>query len=65
MSDIRARVSEIDTPALLIDLDLLEKNIETMASFLGVKRKRITALISSVQKALSSLGKRSELELMV
>jgi len=27
------RISEIDTPALLIDLELMEKNLETMASF--------------------------------
>jgi len=31
-------ISEIDTPALLIDLDLLEKNIETMAKFFRSKK---------------------------
>ena len=29
---------EIDTPALLIDIDLMEKNLETMASFFRGKK---------------------------
>jgi len=31
-------ISEIDTPALIVDLDLMEKNIETMASFFRDKK---------------------------
>ncbi len=31
-------ISEIDTPALIVDLDLMEKNIETMASFFRGKK---------------------------
>ena len=34
MVGIGAHVSELDTPALLIDLDALEKNIETMAKYI-------------------------------
>ena len=33
MVDIGAEVDEIDTPALLIDLDVMERNIETMSAF--------------------------------
>ena len=32
------RISEIETPALLIDLDLMEKNLETLASFFRDKK---------------------------
>lgn len=34
---------EIDTPALLIDLDLMEKNISTMASFFKGKKAKLRA----------------------
>jgi 3-hydroxy-D-aspartate aldolase len=33
MVNIGAEISEFDTPALLIDLDVMERNIETMARF--------------------------------
>ena len=37
------RKEEIDTPALLVDLDLMEKNLLTMASYFRDKRARLRA----------------------
>jgi len=43
MSQIGLEVNELDTPALLIDLDLMEKNISTMADFFKGKEAKLRA----------------------
>jgi D-serine deaminase-like pyridoxal phosphate-dependent protein len=43
MSSLGIRREEIDTPALLVDLDLMEKNILTMTNFLHGKKARLRA----------------------
>jgi len=43
MSQIGLEVNELDTPVLLIDLDLMEKNISTMADFFKGKEAKLRA----------------------
>ena len=43
MGQIGIRREEIDTPALLVDLDLMEKNISTMAIFFKGKKAKLRA----------------------
>lgn len=43
MSQIGLNKDEIDTPALLIDLNLMEKNISTMSNFLRDKKAKLRA----------------------
>jgi len=43
MNEIGTMKSEIDTPALLIDLDLMEKNISSMSNFLEGRRCKLRA----------------------
>ena len=38
MNEIGAAREEMDTPALLVDLDAMEKNISTMANFFRGKK---------------------------
>jgi len=41
MNEVGTKKEEMDTPALLIDLDLMEKNISTMADFFKAKKARL------------------------
>jgi D-serine deaminase-like pyridoxal phosphate-dependent protein len=43
MNEIGTMKSEIDTPALLIDLELMERNISSMSHFLNGKRCKLRA----------------------
>ena len=43
MDQIGIEIEEIDTPALLIDLDLMEKNISTMSAFFKGKEAKLRA----------------------
>ncbi len=43
MSEIGLEKNEIDTPALLIDLDLMEKNISKMSHFFADKKAKLRA----------------------
>jgi D-serine deaminase-like pyridoxal phosphate-dependent protein len=43
MNDIGVSVEELDTPVLLIDLDLMEKNIAHMADYLRPRKTRLRA----------------------
>ena len=41
MNQIGLKKEEIDTPALLVDLDLMEENMSTMANFFKDKEARL------------------------
>ena len=41
MNEVGAKKEELDTPALLIDLDLMEKNLKKMADFLRAKNAKL------------------------
>ena len=43
MSDIGVNKDEIDTPALLVDLDLVDKNILRLADYLKDKKTKLRA----------------------
>ena len=38
---VERRVTDLDTPALLVDLRVMEQNLQTMASFFRDKRARL------------------------
>ena len=61
---IGSAVEEIDTPALLVDLDALERNIERMAEFgrandIGIRphaKAHKTAIIGHMQLRAGAIG---------
>lgn len=71
------RVDEVDTPALLLDLDCFERNLARMAEFAGVRKLRLrphakmhkTPAVAAAQLRLGAVGiccqKVSEAEAMV
>jgi len=64
MMEIGCRKEELDTPALLIDLDLMEKNIQRMSHFLNEKNAKLrphskvhrTPIIARMQMEAGAIG---------